>query len=176
MEEFQTLMPDRETFLRVWKRVMPDDSESPIAISPPAAGPARPPKQPPRPPERPRGLEWEELLQTMDEGMAGAHEIVRRLPGARPMLENLWGSARQVRSAYFLQTGRRWREQVPQGMGREPIRVMLRRQYVWEIRWADLCRRAAKEMETEDVREIFPELERQSKARRGMIRNLLAGT
>lgn len=171
MEEFQTLMPDRETFLRVWKRVMPDDSVSPIAIAPPPPPEVRRAENPVRGNKAPG---WEQLLSVMDEGLAGGMELARRWPGTGPVLDSLRSSARQIRGAYFLQSGRHWPGSGRTERVREPIPTLLRQQYIWEIRWSDLCRQAEEGMERKDEREVLGELEEQSAKRRRMLRNLLA--
>ena len=65
MLDFQELMPDEETFRRVWARVMPDEQSSPIALRPPSGGPRPPerprPPRPERPPEPP--MEGDRVLR-----------------------------------------------------------------------------------------------------------------
>lgn len=183
MQEFQELAPDQETFARVWKRVMPDESVSPIVVHQPPKGqnrPARPrPTPQPGPEPIPEPVAGDEqllrrLLESVEEGLAGAGEILRRQPGARPLLESLRGSAGQLRAAWFLLTGRRWQPGRMNQSGGGELSALLRRQYIWEIDFSHLARETGRAVQAEDVREIFPELEEQSARRRGMIRRMLA--
>lgn len=188
MQDYQELTPDAETFRRVWQRVMPDAEHSPIVVHSPgkeqgkqraASVPPRPQPQPqPQPkPEEPAGDEsgLRKLLQELDEGLGTVAAIVRRQPGAWPLRDSIRKSAAQVRAAWFLLTGRRWNR--PQGMGQGgELGALLRRQYVWEIRFSQLCRELEQTLQAGDLREILPELEGESRRRRSMIRSLLGRT
>lgn len=179
MQEFQELTPDEETFRRVWARVMPDEASSPIAVRPPAGGerpPVQPrPPRPERPPEPP--MEGERLLRQMlemlDEGIAAAGAIMRRQPWAWPLLDSLRTSAAQARPAWFLMTGRRWEGRFRPLSGNVPLERLLREQYIREVEFSRLCREG-ENSRSEELREISPALEDASRARRRMIRNLLA--
>lgn len=175
MQEYPNLTPDAETFARVWKRVMPDESMSRIVVHPPEGK-----QDEPEPFQTPRRAGDEELLRQMlevlDEGVAGVEEIARRQPGAWPLRENLNRSAAQLRAAWLLLTGRRWsRSRAGQGK-RVTMPQLLRDQYLWELRFSRLCRETGEIMEREDIREIFPEQEGGSMGRRRMLRHLLAQT
>lgn len=177
MQDFQELMPDAETFRRVWQRVMPDESASPLVVHRPGEQPNGPPPRPmPQPPERPGGDEalLRQMLEEMDRGLLEVGVVVRRQPGARGLWESLNRSVSQLRSAWFLLTGRRW---LPRG--REPGRnvptgLLLREQYLRELELSRLYRAGEKEFRAEDLREMMPEQEQESRRRRGMIRTLLA--
>ena len=88
-------LPDRETFERVWRRVMPDQSRSPVAVDGPEArgteaaegeAASRPPIQP----QRDEAL-LTELMELAWSGMSSAQALVRRM-GNR---------ARQLSSIFF---------------------------------------------------------------------------
>jgi len=168
LQEFQQLMPDEETFRRVWKRVMPEDQNSPIVL---------------RQPE-PRGEEVMEpvgeetllrqILEELDGGMRRTAAIASLEPGGRGLWESVRRSAAQARSAWFLLTGQRWQSRSRPSGRRTPKEHLMREQYLWEVNFSRLCRDGRRSGE-ETAEEILPELERESRRRRGMIRNLLAG-
>ena len=174
MQDYQELTPDAEVFRRVWQRVMPDDTYSPIAVHQPGEerrpGPA-PGGEPPRRPEKPQNAEQElrVLLRMMDEALGTVAAIVRRQPGAWPLRDSIRRSAAQLRSAWFLHTGRRWAGNTGPSGRDAPLEQLLRRQYMWEIRFTQQCRQTG----VQEIREILPQLEEDSNRRRGMIRRML---
>ena len=178
MEDFQELMPDEQTFRRVWQRVMPDESISPIVLGRPGEHGGRP--EPPRPgpqrPDRPGGDEGllRQMLENTDRGLFALGSAVRRQPGARGLWESMNDSAAQLRSAWFLLTGRRWRPGVRDAGRNMPVGQLLREQYLRELELSRLYRVGQGEFREEDLRELMPELELASRQRRGMIRRLLA--
>ena len=178
MEDFQELMPDEEMFRRVWKRVMPDESISPIALRRPGDHSDRP--EPPRPgpqrPNRPGGDEGllRQMLEETDRSLFALDSAVRRQPGTRGLWESLNGSAMQLRSAWFLLTGRRWRPGARDSGRIMPVGQLLREQYLRELELSRLYRMGEREFRGEDLKELMPELDLASRQRRGMIRRLLA--
>ena len=175
MQEFQELVPDEETFRRVWQRVMGDREDSPIAIRRPERGP-RPPERP-RPPQRPdpdgdEGM-LRQILEELDGATGRVMAIARRQQGARALADSLRRGLARARSAWFLLTGRRWESRPAQTLPMRPVGELLREQYLWELNFANLCREAARRGRSEEVRELGQELEQESRRRRGMIRNLL---
>ena len=173
MQDFQELMPDEETFRRVWQRVMPDESISPIAVRRPGEPPAAPPPQ--SAPTRPGGDEGllRQMLEELDEGVANAGVLVRRQLGARGLWESLNNSASQLRGAWFLLTGRRWMPR-PRGTGWTlSTGQLLREAYLRELELSRLYRAGEQDFRGEDLRELMPELEQAARQRRGMIRKLL---
>ena len=172
MQEYEQLVPDAEMFARVWKRVMPDESMSPIVVHPPGA------TEPPKPLSAEQGSRegrvWlGEILEELDEGNIRAAEILRRDPGAWPLRDSMQKSAAQLRAAWLLLTGTRWKSRgsrYPTGGSTEKL---LREQYLWEVRFSDLCRRAGKALQGADPAEIMPEQERESGRRRRMLRHML---
>lgn len=176
MQEYEQLVPDAEMFARVWKRVMPDESGSPIVVHPPERErkEPKPPQTPPPPVKEDR--EWlREMLTEMDEGSARVGEILRRDPGAWPLGDSMRKSAAQLRAAWFLLTGERWRSAgrgQPSGGSMEGL---LREQYLRELRFSELCRQAAGHLRHGDLAEILSEQEAASGRRRRMLRHMLAG-
>ena len=175
MQEYEQLVPDVETFARVWKRVMPDENMSPIVVHhPPAAKQLNPVPPPPKPEPRHDEVRLRELLEQMEEGMAGVDEILRRDGGAWPLRESIQKSAAQLRAAWMLLTGRRWQG----GRKRYPVpgrmEALLREQYLWELRFAQLCKEAAEQINAADAAEIMHGQEEASRRRRTMLRHMLA--
>ncbi len=171
MQDFQELMPDEQIFRRVWQRVMPDDTYSSIVVHQPGEDGKPEEKRPAAPETQPEPeQELRELLQMIDEGMSIAAAIVRRQPGAWPLRDSLRQSGAQLRSAWFLHTGRRWEVIGGKLIQNASLEQLLRRQYLWELRFSRKCRDGT----GEEIREIVPELEGGSWRRRSMIRRLLA--
>ena len=174
MEDFQELMPDEETFRRVWQRVMPDERVSPVVVHRPGEQQAPPPGG--SIPQRPGGDEGllRQMLEETDRGLSGLGTLVRRQPGARGLWESLNGSAAQLRSVWFLLTGRKWSPNM-QNTGRNmPVGQLLRGAYLRELELSRLYRMGEQEFRGEDLKELMPELEQEARKRRGMIRTLLA--
>jgi hypothetical protein len=176
MQEYQQLVPDAEMFARVWKRVMPDESGSPIVVHPPEGErkEPKPPRTPPKPVKEER--EWlREVLAEMEEGAARVGEILRRDPGAWPLRDSMGKSAAQLKAAWFLLTGERWRN----AGRRQPVggsmEALLREQYLRELRFSELCRQAGEHLRRGDLAEIMSEQEDASSRRRRMLRHMLAG-
>jgi hypothetical protein len=178
VQEFQELMPDEETFRRVWQRVMPDERVSPIVVHGPGQGGAGPQiPSPPRPQGQGTGGDeglLRQMLEELDRSLSAIGGIVRRYPGAKGLWESLNRSASRLRSAWFLLTGRRWMGR-PGDTGRNvPPGSLLREQYVRELELSRLYRAGRQEFRGEDLKEILPELEKASLRRREMIRGLLS--
>ena len=180
MQDFQELTADEETFRRVWKRVMPDESASPIVVHRPGQGhkPPAPPQS--RPPQKPKPEEpardeamLRKLLEGLDGALSRAQAIVRRQPGAWPLLDSVRKSAGETRSAWYLLTGQRWGNRVRESGGNIALSRLLREQYIWEVDFSRQCRDGAQQFREEDLRELMPRLETASRRRRDMIRNLL---
>ena len=173
MQDYEELVPDAEMFARVWKRVMPDEEASPIVVH--RSGERRMQTPPPRQPD---GLGDEarlrELLEQMDEGMARGREILRRDRGAWPLKESLDRSAAQLRAAWMLYTGDRWRSAMRSMPVPGRMDTLLREQYLWELRFSQLCREAGEKLTGADMAEIMPEQEKDSGRRRRMLRHMLA--
>lgn len=176
MKEYQELTPDAEVFARVWKRVMPDESVSPIVVHSPRRKNGPKPAAPLSDPPAGDRDHLRQLVEMLDDGLGQVDEIVRRQPGAYPLTDSMRKSAAQARAAWLLLTEQRWGPGRRQQRGRETLGQLLRRQYIWEVQLSQVCRELEQQVQAEDVREILPELEQASRRRRGMIRHLLAGT
>ena len=180
MQEYEQLVPDAEMFARVWKRVMPDEKSSCIVVhQPKEKGGRRPPVPPKEVPPEPRCREdraWlREAMEEMEAGIFRAGEILRRDPGAWPLGESMGRSAAQLKAAWLLLTGERWKNSGRGRGGTGGMENRLREQYLWELRFSELCRRAGENLTRGDMAEIMPEQERESGRRRRMLRHMLAG-
>ena len=175
MQDYQELVPDAEMFARVWKRVMPDESLSRIEVhtSDGQKEYMGPPELTTSPPPDDRELLWE-VLEEMDRGQARAGEIRRRDPGAWPLGENMERSSVQLRAAWLLLTGQRWNATRYRPVSGN-MAELLREQYLWELRFSELCRQAGKKLQRADVAEVMPEQESASVRRRRMLRHMLGG-
>lgn len=175
MEEFEQLVPDADLFERVWKRVMPDEEKSIVEVNRQKPLQMHQHQHKPDIPAREHGEreDLQQLLTEMDEGLGQGNVIVRRVSGTWPLRSSLGRSAARLQTAWFLLTGEHWR-----GRPRQSVwsggRQMLRRQYIWELRFSQLCRQIAEHTRSEELRELLPALEEQSRSRREMIRELLS--
>lgn len=175
MQEYQQLVPDAEMFARVWKRVMPDESGSPIVVHPPEGErkEPKPPQSPPKPVKEER--EWlREMLTEMEAGSARLGEILRRDPGAWPLGDSMGKSTAQLKGAWFLLTGERWRNTGRRQSVGGSMEALLREQYLRELRFSELCREAEEHLRRGDLAEIVSEQEAASSRRRRMLRHMLA--
>ena len=176
MPDYAELKPDAETFARVWKRVMPDERLSQIVLHTQEEGAGMIQNVPSVPAREGDDVRLRPVLEALDEGMAGVEAILRRQPGAWPLGDEMRKSAAQFRAAWLLTAGYPWRKG-SQGQGsRGELARLLREQYRWELRFAQLCREAEAAVQAEDLREIFPEQAQSGQKRRKMLRHLLGGT
>lgn len=164
MKDIPDLVPDAEVFRRVWARVMPDQTLSPVVAGPPPGG-----DRPPKPAAQRDGLE--ELLETLDVGLGLAGELSRRTAQGRALWESMNKSAARVRSGWFLRTGRRWPgRSVPPSAGIETGRLF-RELYLWEMGFSRLCRKL--EREGEEGEDLAPGLIEASRRRREWMRRMI---
>ena len=178
MQEFQELMPDEETFRRVWQRVMPDERVSPIVVHGPGQG-GNAPQMPPAPGPQGQNTGGDEgllrqMLEELDRSLTGVGSLARRYPGTKRLWDSLNRSASRLRSVWFLLTGRRWMGRTGEAVRGVPAGVLLREQYVRELELSRLYRAGRQAFRGEDLKEILPELEQASLLRREMIRELLS--
>lgn len=190
MPEFAT-MPDAETFRRVWNRVMPDDSVSPIAFNIPEASTTQTVECTSQNPvqqgatTKTEEKEWtmvdalEQLLQEiclgvwMTVGMAsqyGVHSIWGILHRQRRQ------GQRKLEILYFLQTGGSYTCQPISVCPCGTMQQRLRQQYIWERDWEQHCKQCAERIRERELQELCGELETQSEQRRQRIRQTLEGT
>ena len=175
MADYAELKPDAETFARVWKRVMPDERLSRIVVHTPEEGADLTRNVPSVPEGKGDDIHLRPVLEALDEGLVGVEGILRRQPGAWPLREEMGKSAAQLRAAWLLATGRTWSRADRGQSGPGGLAQLLREQYRWELRFAQLCREAEAAVRAEDLREIFPEQGKSSQRRRKMLRHLLGG-
>ena len=194
------MQPDPEVFRRVWNRVMPDQKDSPIAISPPPKpvppkpapprpAPPKPPAPPlrpapprrPVPPPQPRQAPAGELLRSLmdmaQEGAASAALLVRRAGNQGRALASMPAAFRQAQrrlsAAYFLETGARYQPPAAAPSRSVALPQALREQFLWEQDWCRACARAAGQSSDASLQSLLRELAREGESRRQTIRALL---
>lgn len=192
---------DRETFERVWRRVMPDGTNSPIQIDPPADEQAREmhmlqPEMglvlPRREEMRPghdvvclghASQQYTDLLKEMTDGETEdmrTYQALSRKAGGNgskvlgAMAADERRHAKRLSTAYFLITGERYQSPNMNGT-RPPMDLMtgLREQFIQEQRGAAAYQGAAQETTDPCLRQLYQEIAREEQAHARMIRNLL---
>ena len=179
MREYQELTPDAEMFARVWKRVMPDESLSRIVVHT-QEGKTQSELQPTVAEVMRSGIPKErellrEVLEEMEAVRRGAGEILRRDPGAWPLLVSVRESTIQFRAAWLLLTGEHKRSGKVLLPVAGSMESLLRAQYAKELRLSELCRELEDVLKGTEMEEIPAEQRRESGRRRRMLRHLMAG-
>ncbi len=179
---------DRELFQRVWSRVMPQGTQSPIGLEPPPVPPqglvpVMPREEPPvdclgdgAQNDVPR---LEELArQAVHDGRV-YQGLVRRAGGAAArvlagMAADQRRHAKKLAAAYFLITGQRWQGPPPEmeRTGQE-LMMVLREQYMAEQRGGAAAQAAAQETDDRCLGQLFDELAREKQEHARVIRALL---
>jgi len=193
---------DRETFERVWRRVMPEGTNSPIQIDPPADEQARELRHtqgselglalPRREEMRPGhdviclghgSQQYTDLLKEMIDGetedMRTYQALSRRAGGNGSKVLGTMAAderrhAKRLGTAYFLITGEQYRSPNLNGT-RPPMDLMtgLREQFMQEQRGAAAYQGAAQETGDPCLRQLYQEIAREEQAHARMLRNLL---
>lgn len=180
-----TLHPfDPQTFQRVWRRVMPDQTHSPIELD------VRPPA--PRPVQAAQGAsclgedskQYAQALEALLEGnlqlLRGVRRLARRLYGpAVPVLSGLAGrlsrGQKRLSTAYFLITGSRYTphpEEVPlPGPMEQAVRALFQRLH----RQAAQARAAAQGVEDRCLRRLLQDLAGEAEDSASRLQRFLEG-
>lgn len=179
MREYQELTPDAEMFARVWKRVMPDESLSRIVVHT-QEGKTQSELQPTVAEVMRSGIPKErellrEVLEEMEAVRRGAGEILRRDPGAWPLVVSVRESTIQFRAAWLLLTGEHKRSGNVLLPVAGSMESLLRAQYAKELRLSELCRELEEMLKRTEVEEVPAEQRRESGRRRRMLRHMMAG-
>ena len=175
-------LPDRETFERVWRRVMPDQSRSPVAVDGPEAHgtEAAEGEAEPRPAVQRQRDEvlLTELMEMAWSGMSSAQALVRRMGNRGRQLSELPGdhqrAVRQLSAFYFILTGRP--SPVRGGAASQetrPLPQALRAQYRWEREWAEACLRGSRRAEDGEICALLEELAQDGLLHSRTIRGVL---
>lgn len=176
-EGFAPLYPqhlDPEAFRRVWNRVMPDQKDSPIVLTPPA--PRKPQPKPPHPAPRPEAPSLKELLEELRSALLQAQLLARRTGGNRALLQlaaHRQQALRQLNTAWFLTTGRRFQSHTQPPPPSADLAQALREQFLWEQKWARDSLAAAEAAKDPSLAEQLRELSYGSQPRLRTIRSLL---
>ena len=181
---------DRELFRRVWERVAPEGTQSPIRMEPP---PIDRPGLVPMPirEEAPvdclgdgTGADLPQLEELARQAVRDGRiyqSLARRVGGAAArvlsgMAAEERRSAKRLAATYFLITGQRWQGAPPegerQGQGQEPMHL-LRHQYMTEQRTAAMAQGAAQQTDDLCLRQLYMELAREKQTHARAIRSLL---
>lgn len=194
---------DPDTFQRVWNRVMPDQSLSPIEVDtyePGPMPPAEPPTPQPEPEPEPEPLPPTEpelpvpppaaplLPQLMDQLYAAWQRsqcLTRQTSGSvsrtfANSAEEQRRGLKRLSAAYFLQSGQWYtprgnsaRQTQPRPAG---LPNVLRERYLWERQWEQACRAAAQGFSDEALRSLMTCLAQEAAGRAAQIRTLLEQT
>lgn len=178
MEQKQTAdglnmpLPDQETFDRVWRRVMPDQEHSPVAVNAPEPSASAPAQA--QPEEEPSAQTGEKetsspdetllqgLMELAQEGMGGAQAIFRRTGSRTRQLSDLAAdhrrALRQLATLYFLLTGRRFRPKAAAPVRGGELPAALREQFLWERDWVRACLEGAERAQDRALQELCQEL------------------
>lgn len=187
---------DANTFQRVWNRVMPDQSLSPIemdTIEP--VQPAQPeqPLQPDQPevPELPPAVQVQLLPDLMDQLCAAWQRsqcLVRQTTGSvnrtfANAAEEQRRGLKRLSAAWFLQSGQWYTPGRNPGTGSRTgqgrvsgLSNVLRERYLWERQWEQTCRQAAQNAQDEALRSLLNCLAQEAAGRASQIRGLLEQT
>ena len=133
--------PDWETFQRVWKRVMPNEENSPVQVRTQPEERMPPPMQPlPEQSEPEKRLE--EMMGWLWAGVRRAGRMTGQ-PGGLSIWNMLYQQRRQALrqfgTMYFLQVGKRYSGKGKIQESGMDLDQMLRQEYLWENRWQELC-------------------------------------
>ena len=184
---------DPATFQRVWNRVMPDQSLSPIemdTIEPvPPEQPIQPiqPIQPPDLPEPPSVQLLPALMDQLYAAWQRSQCLTRQTSGSVNRVfansaEEQRRGLKRLSAAYFLQSGQwytpgRTQNNARMGQSRTGgLPNLLRERYQWERQWEQTCRQAAQAVQDEAVRSLLNCLAQEAAGRAGQIRTLLEQT
>ena len=168
--------PDWETFQRVWKRVMPNEENSPVQVRRQpgeTVSQKRPESEKPKP-ENP----LEELMRWLCTGVVRSERMAGR-PGGPAIWKLLYQQRRQTMrqfgTLYFLHTGKRYSCGEYPSRERWGMDQMLRQEYLWEKRWEELCDPVIRQKEQGELAGLCVQAVQQSRQRREKIRQTLEG-
>lgn len=195
LSELIRQQPGPEVFRRVWDRVMPDQKDSPLVLSPlpreeetavfepqPAtASEAAPPPAPEEPAlclgEASQGdvEALTELMVRARENLAAGQALARRSGGRSlsALAADHRRALRQLSAARFLITGKPFRPEGRAAALPASLPLALREQFVREQQWERACRAAARSAADPCLRELYRELAQDGALHAGEIRSLL---
>ncbi len=194
LSELIRQQPGPEVFKRVWDRVMPDQKDSPLVLSPipreeaavfaPQQAPASETAPPPAPEEPALCLgeasqgdveALTELMVRARENLAAGQALARRGGGRTlsALAADHRRALRQLSAARFLITGKPFRPEGRAAALPASLPLALREQFVREQRWERACRAAARSAADPCLRELYLELAQDGALHAGEIRSLL---
>ena len=168
--ELDLPLPDQETFERVWRRVMPNQDLSPVAVGSPEQAADQEAVNAPGIQTPPSSSQTQEdgelLLALMDQalaGISGAQALTRRMGSRARQLSELstdhQQAMRRLSALYYLLTGQRCPPR-PAVQPREflPVSQALREQYLWERGWCESCLEGARQARDSELRGLLEDL------------------
>lgn len=171
-------MPDRETFERVWRRVMPDQSYSPLSLSPPTPDPAPTKVQAPAPPAT--GGEADLLALLMErllQECTALQQLARLSPCGGRRLSTLAAdcriSCRHLAAARFLLTGESFHPQPVAASPSPSVPLSIREQCLAAKETRELCARGAAQIQDPLLRELLDRQAQDAEKRANQLLTLL---
>lgn len=180
-------MPDRETFERVWRRVMPDQSSSPISLSPPAPPQAPAPSDSSAPsapsvlsaPSTPGG-EADLLALLMEQALqecAALQQLARQSPcGGRrlsALASDCRSSYRHLAAARFLLTGKSFQPLPLHTSPPSSVPLSIRERYLAARQTQALCARGAAQTQDSILRDLLNQQALEAEGRADQLLTLL---
>lgn len=178
-----TPLPDRDTFARVWQRVMPNADQSPLALAPPA--PEAPIHTTAPVPKQTlftsaSTMDEEILKRSMDKICSEASALVAMARRGGRSGQHLSAMASDCRRAccrlsvaYFLVTGQQYQPHLSTAPVPVAHTAALRERWVAARQWEQLCTQAASASHDALLQELYLDLARGGKARAERIWSLL---
>jgi len=194
LSELIRQQPGPEVFKRVWDRVMPDQKDSPLVLSPlpreespvfapqPACAPETAPTPAPEEPALCLGESSQgdvealtELMVQARENLSAGQALARRSGGRSlsALAADHRRALRQLSAARFLITGKPFRPEGRAAALPASFPLALREQFVREQRWERACQAAARSAADPCLRELYRELAQDGALHAGEIRSLL---
>lgn len=171
-------MPDRETFERVWRRVMPDQTNSPLSLSPPAPPQTPIPTQTPTTPA-PSG-EADLLALLMDQALqecAALQKLARQSPCGGRRLSALASdcrkSYRHLAAARFLLTGESFHPQPDHPAPPASVPLSIRERCLAARQTQALCVRGAAQTQDPILRDLLNQQALEAEGRAEQLLTLL---
>ncbi len=166
--------PDGETFRRVWNRVMPDQSLSPVVIRETVREGEKTPVD---------GQHYikgiEELMegsrgwQRRWEGLAKRHQTGKTALALRTLAAAEGRQIRRLSALYFLLTGGRYQPRSGKGVAGDGLGDSLRQGFLQQTIWQGQYAHMVEKLEGEGLKELGEELRTASLEQSRQIRGLL---
>ena len=185
--ELDLPLPDQETFERVWRRVMPNQELSPVAVDTPDRDPVQAEEEhtdgdtqssQPVPQSQEDAALLLALADQVWEGISRAQTLTHRMGSRARQLSELSAdhqrALRQLSALYFLLTGQRVPPRQPiRPREALPLSQALREQYLWEQKWRQTCLLGGRQAHDGELRGLLEELAQDGALHGRAIRGVL---